>query len=66
MESNRYENVQGVVTILDIRILALLKNDKMNIKDLNSLIQLRSIYVKELDGLNRSMNTKKMYEKKNG
>jgi len=66
MKLDRYENVERVVKILDIRILALLKNDKMNIKDLNSLIQLRSIYVKELDGLNRSMNTKKMYEKKNG
>ena len=66
MKLDRYENVERVVKILDIRILTLLKNDKMDMKDLHSLIQIRSVYVKELDGLTTSMNTKKMYEKKNG
>ena len=66
MELNRYENVKRVVRILDLKINKLLKDDKMNMKVLQSLIEIRSIYLNELDGLTRSINTNKMYEKKYG
>ena len=66
MKLDRYENVERVVRILDLKINKLLATDKLNTKDLLTLMEVRSIYIKELDGLNRSMNTKKMYEKKNG
>ena len=66
MELNRYENVKRVVRILDLKINKVLKDDKMNMKDLQSLIEMRSIYLNELDGLTRSINTNKMYEKKYG
>lgn len=62
MKLDRYENVERVVRILDLRINILLKDDKLNSKELLILMEVRSIYVKELDGLTRSMNTKKMYE----
>ena len=66
MELNRYENVKRVVRILDLKINKLLKDDKMNMKVLQSLIEIRSIYLNELDGLTRSINTSEMYEKKYG
>ena len=64
MELNRYENVERVIRVLDIRIGKLLKLEKMDLKELSTLIELRSIYTKEYDGLTRSKNTHEMYEKK--
>lgn len=66
MELDRYENVERVIRILDQRIIKLMMVDKMNIKDLESLIDVRVIYVKELDGLNRGKNTSEMFKKENG
>lgn len=65
-ELNRYENVERVIRILDQRIIKLMMDDKMNIKDLESLIDVRVIYVKELDGLTRGNNTGEMFKKENG
>ena len=64
MESNRYENVERAVRILDLRINKLLKDDKLNSKDLMILMEVRSTYVKELDGLTRSKNTHEMFKKR--
>lgn len=64
MELNRYENVERVISILDKRINKILKEDKLNPKELVTLIDIRTIYIKEYDGLTRSKNTREMYEKK--
>ena len=64
MELNRYENVETVISILDKRINKILKEDKLNPKELVTLIDIRTIYIKEYDGLTRSKNTREMYEKK--
>ena len=66
MKLDRYENVERVISVIDKRINKLLIQDKLNPKELGTLIEIRIIYIKEYEGLNRSMNTKKMYEKKNG
>ena len=64
MKLNRYEIVKRVINKLDNRIFKFLNDDNLNSKELISLMEMRSMYIKELDGLTRSMNTKKMYEKK--
>jgi len=66
MELNRYEIVERVIKKLDIKILKSLNDDKLNSKELLTLIEIRSIYIKEYDGLTRSNNTHEMYKKENG
>ena len=63
MELNRYETVERVIIKLDNRILKLLNNEVLNSKELSTLIDLRSIYMKEYDGLTRSKNTHDMFNK---
>ena len=66
MELNRYETVQDVINQLDNRIQEFLNEDKLNSKELFSLIEMRSIYIKEYEGLTRSKNTHEMFKKENG
>jgi len=63
MELNRYETVERVINKLDNRILKLLNNEVLNSKELSTLIDLRSTYMKEYDGLTRSKNTHDMFNK---
>ncbi len=66
MELNRYETVERVIKKLDRKIDKLLNDDTMNSKELSLLIDLRSIYIKEYEGLTRSKNTHEMFKKENG
>tara|TARA_R110001599_G_scaffold331865_3_gene546864 strand:- start:451 stop:660 length:210 start_codon:yes stop_codon:yes gene_type:complete len=66
MELNRYEFVERVIKKLDVKILKSLNEDKLNSKELLTLIEIRDIYIKEYDGLTRSNNTHEMYKKENG
>ncbi|MCZ2845096.1 MAG: hypothetical protein O2U61_01140 [Candidatus Bathyarchaeota archaeon] len=66
MELNRYEIVERVIKKLDIKILKSLNDDKLNSKELLTLIEIRSIYIKEYEGLTRSKNTHEMFKNKNG
>ncbi|SKB81625.1 hypothetical protein [Maribacter arcticus] len=65
MELNRYETVKSVINKLDKIISKFLNEAKPNLKELFSLIEMRSTYVKELDGLTRSKNTHEMFKNKN-
>lgn len=66
MELNRYETVKSVINKLDRKIDKFLKEDKPNLKELFSLIEMRSTYILEYEGLKRSKNTHDMFNKKNG
>ncbi|WP_289063834.1 hypothetical protein [uncultured Zobellia sp.] len=66
MKLNRYEKVREVICILDERITKLLIEEDVDHKKLMTLIDVRTIYVKEYEGLTRSKETKDMYTKKNG
>ncbi len=66
MKINRYKNVQRVLCVLDKRINKLLISEKLNPKELVTLIDIRAIYIKEYDGLIGSKNTHDMFEKENG
>lgn len=66
MEINRYEIVERVINKLDKRIFKFLNEDKLNSKELFSLIEIRSTYIKEYEGLTRSKETHEMFKKENG
>jgi len=62
MELNRYETVKSVINKLD----KFLKEDKPNLKELFSLMEMRSTYILEYEGLTRSKDTHEMFKKENG
>lgn len=66
MELNRYEIVERVIYKLDKKILKFLNDDTINSKELSFLIEMRSIYINEYEGLTRSNNTHEMFKKENG
>jgi hypothetical protein len=66
MELKRYETVERVIKKLDRKIDKLLNDDILNSKELSILIDLRSLYIKEYEGLTRSKNTHDMFKKENG
>lgn len=66
MEINRYDIVERVIKKLDSKILKSLNEDNPNSKELISLIEMRSTYMEEYNGLTRSINTHEMFKKENG
>jgi hypothetical protein len=66
MELNRYETVKSVINKLDKKIDKFLNEDKPNLKELFSLIEMRSTYIIEYEGLTRSKDTHEMFKKENG
>ncbi|MGM1056318.1 MAG: hypothetical protein ACQEWG_10585 [Bacteroidota bacterium] len=66
MELNRYENVKGVIRIIDLKIFNILKTKNMNTKELSSLVEIRNIYLEEYEGLVKSIEISETFNRKNG
>ncbi len=66
MELNRYDNVKGVIRILDLKILNILKTKNTNTKELSNLVEIRNVYLEEYEGLVKSMEISEMFKRKNG
>ena len=61
MELNRYENVIGVIKILDKKILKVLTEDDSNLEKLKTFIEIRKIYTDEYNGLVKGRQTHQMF-----
>lgn len=63
MELNRYENVKKVIKLLDLKILRVLNQDDTNLEKLRTFTDMRNIYTKELNGIEKGKRTQDMFKK---
>ena len=63
MKGNNIINVRKVIYLLDKHIIELLSKKDFNYEKIESLSEIRSMYIGELNNFMRSKNTSEMFDK---
>lgn len=63
MKLNNSKNINRIIYLLDTHIIELFSKKQIDIKSINALSQIRFDYMKELNSLISSKNTKEMFNK---
>ena len=61
---NDFKNISRIIHLLDKHILIILGKNEVDVDRLDSLTDIRILFVKELNGLIHSNNVSEMYDKK--
>ena len=63
MKLNNSKNINRIIYLLDTHIIQLFGKKQIDVKAINALSQIRFDYMKELNALISSKNTKEMFNK---
>jgi len=63
MKLNNSKNINRIIYLLDTHIIELFSKKQIDIKSINALSQIRFDYMKELNSIISSKNTKEMFNK---
>ena len=58
------KRIEKIISLLDIHILKILNKNEVDVDKLDSLTEIRILYIEERNSLIRSRNTSEMFDKK--